>query len=540
MAMLLVGVALAPLGCTRRPPPVQTGNADEDSCTDLLDSAMPLLEPGTLGVSADTGRAVQLLSQWISNDDCDFQDAVEPLDEEDSELLERLFTKEDAATVAQLQFGEEDVIHVRDRILDRRMAEGLTKNLDSDRERIAHLFDSVVQNIALIPPGGTEIPLSTFNITLIGRGTAADRAWVFVELLRQLQLDSVIIRPQLVDGDAADGDRLFVGVTTLDGILLFDPAAGIPVPSADQVAPADRSAAELAVTASIRPATLKEVVADPTLLTAYDSASEPIAAEQLMPPRVSVIATTSHARGAVDVLEQSLAGEYTVRLYDPLHNSSAGPGLIDRISRFGEGIFTADDVTLWDYPQRRMKEARRLSESDQSRLRLRLIGFDAPVEINRETQSETRTGRQREARLEMLSGRPVQAIKEFQLIRIDERFGNQTNVRPDIRTMYRQATDDAFYWTALCQFERGGANFPTSAATAARYVENGSGWVAEAQRLQATALAASGEFEKALEVVDRCRADGIDTTRLNVLAERWRTKQDADTAEDSAVDESSE
>ena len=61
--------------------------------------------------------------------------------------------------------------------------------------RVVALFDLANTMVALAGKGEPTIPQSLHDITVIGKGTAEDRAWVFAELLRQGGIDAVILRP---------------------------------------------------------------------------------------------------------------------------------------------------------------------------------------------------------------------------------------------------------------------------------------------------------------------------------------------------------
>ena len=60
-------------------------------------------------------------------------------------------------------------------------------------ERAKTLFDWTVRNIQLEPDEEGRIPQFPWETLLFGRGTAAERAWVYVLLLRQLDIDAAVL-----------------------------------------------------------------------------------------------------------------------------------------------------------------------------------------------------------------------------------------------------------------------------------------------------------------------------------------------------------
>ena len=116
---------------------------------------------------------------------------------------------------------------------------------DSEPARVVALFDLANTMVALAGKGEPTIPQSLHDITVIGKGTAEDRAWVFAELLRQGGIDAVILRPHSRADSAAGPDataksagraseacrRWLVGALVDKQVYLFDPTLGWPIPT---------------------------------------------------------------------------------------------------------------------------------------------------------------------------------------------------------------------------------------------------------------------------------------------------------------------
>jgi len=105
-----------------------------------------------------------------------------------------------------------------------------------DLEMAERLFAWVVRCLALVgdpPMVATETTPGTRwfqlgEVLLAGRASAAQRSWVFLELLRQAGIEGVMLATS--SGDAADV-RPWVPAAVIDGeAYLFEPTYGMPIP----------------------------------------------------------------------------------------------------------------------------------------------------------------------------------------------------------------------------------------------------------------------------------------------------------------------
>lgn len=72
----------------------------------------------------------------------------------------------------------------------------------------------------------SELPLRPWQILLLGRGLAVHRAWVFCLLARQEGIPVVLLQPEKLDYPLA-------AAVTDEGLFLFDPQLGLPLPGPD-------------------------------------------------------------------------------------------------------------------------------------------------------------------------------------------------------------------------------------------------------------------------------------------------------------------
>jgi hypothetical protein len=177
-------------------------------------------------------------------------------------------------------------------------------------DRATSLFDWTVRNVQLVEDQANRIPQFPRETLLFGRGTASDRAWLFILLLRQLDIDAALLAideedereetavdtgtpakhdskpsasgssapgkagptkagktPNKSSGERHTTGRLrpwCVGVLIDGQVYLFDTVSGMPIPAPNGVKLDE--AGQLA----IRPATLAQVRADDKLLRQMD------------------------------------------------------------------------------------------------------------------------------------------------------------------------------------------------------------------------------------------------------------------------------
>jgi hypothetical protein len=193
----------------------------------------------------------------------------------------------------------------------------------SDADVAAALFDWAVRNVQLDRPGREVTIHHPWQALMYGHGSAAHRAWVFVELCRQQQIDAVVMRPAGVDPATAP---LLVGVLAKDDVLLFDPKLGLPLRGKTEA-----------------PATLAELTADDSLLRELDVPGQPaypLSAEQLKQLDAFIVASPLQLARRSELIQNGLEGEQLVRL-------AANPkALAERLKKHAE----IKSAKLWPQP----------------------------------------------------------------------------------------------------------------------------------------------------------------------------------------------
>jgi len=213
------------------------------------------------------GKIVGRLNQWAKSESPRSHWQIDPLiatlppEFQDDRLLNELSSE---------TYLPYDGVFLREAVMTRNISDHVCGDAANDLEMARRLFDWTVQNIDLDPEPSDAKQVRAqmpWHSIVFGHGRAIDRAWVFVLLARQQNLNIAILNvPQRQD--RPNKTQLWCTALISGGKLyLFDPAVGLPIPGpeADTVA------------------TLREVAADDRLLRQLDleGSPYPISAEQL-------------------------------------------------------------------------------------------------------------------------------------------------------------------------------------------------------------------------------------------------------------------
>ncbi len=183
------------------------------------------IQPSRLGSEADESMTAQELNRWWLEYGPGSGDAATVGGTNLSTLQSLL--GDDAANLAMAEtFSRKDVAHLATALSFRLAGLTLTTGLSSDREKVTRAFYFIVRNMQVVADDASLPATFPYQAMLWGRGRGEDRVWAFVELLRQIRIDGFVIVP----ADDEIGYPL-VGVAIDEGVLLFDPILGLPIPS---------------------------------------------------------------------------------------------------------------------------------------------------------------------------------------------------------------------------------------------------------------------------------------------------------------------
>lgn len=472
-------------------PDSQTETAAE-RCRKKLAAAIRRLDPETVALQEDPERSINGLNAWISSCAKDEVAAIE-LSEATLAMVG------DSARATAGRYTANDGAYIRDCIVLRNLTEAISEHsgasleegeTHADSNRIVAVFEWIVRHVSLISPTENRPPLALFDILLTGRGTPEDRAWIFGEALRQMQIDAVIISSQqeAVEGDSLNSANWLVAVFLETTSIVFDAATGIPI--------------------------TKEQSEDATE-NSFLSVSDLAQHDRWKSPGVQLIAQTSAFAPRMLVLQEQLAAEDSAILFEELTGgvSKIAP-LVDRIKEAGNGLWTAEQIALWPYPEQQVIASNSVDQKQKKDVKQMMRAFQAPFErkdfapenaeelttvpeeltdTERQTYVQQRLMQSFERMMESsdeLFGKPsngllkarvsqiqgmtdtgvIQQLQQVRIasmqdalrIRVPQAIQEQNGYPPImsipfpelIREVNQSSTGDSLYWTALCQMDR--------------------------------------------------------------------------------------
>jgi hypothetical protein len=553
LAALGTGLLLVTAGCwsqSTKPVassgPAKSGAAAATAgaqCESVLSSIEDIFRLSSLGRTTAVSDGVARLNDWSRS--CGPAADVMTLKLPDD--VRRLISDEEIAAMKEPRFLPRDGEHLRDSMLERAVSTYAFGNGQTELERVVNIFGHIVRAVGLVRQPLQDLPLSSYEVYLFGKGTAEDRAWIFVNVLRQLKLDGVLLFPQPSEtgqrSDLAAGPFL-VGAL-LDGrTYLFDPMAGVAIPW---------PATETGDSSASRVATLADAVSDPAVLKQLDAGAEkpyPIRAADLARPRVAIVGDTSLWSPRMQALQSEFVGNRAMIISDPLADSAeAGAGLWSRVLDAGKERWNAADMFLWDYPERRLKARVRMSDDQQGALTGLLKPFDAYMNVRFDSQAgrfvletkelrfdksatefdpgvhinvRTTVGEQMRARLAHLEGDFATAVKGYMDVRGRSNEVLKTGPILPIQSMHTQAIDDASYWAGLCKFEQGEFRAAIDNLNKYRKRPDPEKWDRESRYILALSLAASGNREAAIRELEGVEPDDPEYFGYRCLIGQWR------------------
>ena len=215
-------------------------------------------------------KATADLNQWI-------HDAGPDIEWQIDSILKRtlsvggpnrplFFESIQAARLDQLSFDFHDARFIQEAVWLRDISRA-SRSETTDLNKARLLFDWTVRHIQLnADPSGPEQGRwnRPWQTLLYGHGTADERAWVFILLARQQGLNVVMLAHR--DPDDPENLKFWLPALVGDGskgveppLYLFDTRLGLPIAGPDQS----------------KPATLADVLADPTLLDRLNVDGQP-------------------------------------------------------------------------------------------------------------------------------------------------------------------------------------------------------------------------------------------------------------------------
>ncbi len=397
--------------------------------------------------------------------------------------------------------------------------------------RALHLFDWTIRNIQLDPldeppgePGDALLGQFPWETLLLGRGDVLERAWVYIELLRQEGIDAALLGLPRKDTQALQAWA--VGVLIDGQVFLFEPVLGLPIPSPEGVhLDADGQLA-------MRPATLEEAASDPAVLRRLDldaSTSYPVQAEDLEQVVALVVASPPELSQRMAVLESHLVGKHKLVLTVDAASQGERFAATPRIG--GARLWTRPYVTVAQ--QMMLAEAPEVVRARMAEMAPFHVGPNAPLWKGRLLHFKGRfLGEEAATPYYQAARPPDREINQFPDLfyrslkaahpDADEaslREAAQQRAAVEVPAIVR-AKQDASYWLGLLAYEQG--SFPAAIDYLAKRTLEASPdgpWTHGARYNLARTYEASGDLDKA---ISQFAADPLSPSRRgNLLRARW-------------------
>jgi hypothetical protein len=459
------------------------------------------------------------LNQWYLQEKPEVKWQVDPLL---ADLGEELRGQPEMKLIEGAKFQDpEDGWYLQEAVWLRDVSTTARADQFDDLAVAKRLFDWTVRNIKLEPDfsgdAARRVRHRPFETLLYGRGTALERAWLFILLARQQGLDVVYLG--VADKDGAVKPWL-PALVQGDQLYRFDTALGMPIPgpTADRVA------------------TLEQVVADDGLLRKLDLDAEhayPVKADDLKRVVAYVEATPPSLSRRMALVESRLTGNQKMKLTSP------GSTLAERVAKIPQ----VSAVKLWPMPfEVYLAYARRTKEQQTAALKEAVLYQAMPtLRMGRVRQFKGEYDGEKGAKSQYLNARPPDIyIDEYRLPpEVAQKIPRENLAKYEAAQslLMREAKQAATFWLGLLFFDQ--QDYPNSIdflANRTLGVELETPWADAARYNLARAYEAAGETAKAAELYEADKSSP--QSHGNQLRGRWLKEKITPAEAKEAVSES--
>jgi hypothetical protein len=544
LAVLIAGSMLSGCGPDTPEGNPDTGSGEKEKST-AIEPIIESLQPGEYDISVPRELPTTYLNSWGKEN-------LETLlrDDVDEEALKKklsaLLSDDQIERVLRREFVIRDSAHIRDMIWARQLI--VEKSVDDELElaRLTRMFYHVVQTVRLIEDVETALPLSPFEAMLYGRGTAADRAWIFSCLTRQLKVPLLLVdfgQDETANGDGSDSSSPLIGGILLDGKLyLFDFQIGLPIPSAS--CPAEEPLPSI-------PATLAEVQSNDAVLRALDVGDDlpyRATASQFQQVRLLLAGESSVWARRIEALSYGMSGTTSAPvLWEPLvsHGAFEDGGIIQIVTEAMVDRVKPESIGIWDYPERQRIAREELTKAQNTLLDKIHEPMEAPRPYRQALvksglpRLEYGSGRQMQlrARIAQVLGRPQEAIPLYVRLQawrnaspksdpnqlIDDSLLEQAKRLPeDVLKLHSRAAMESSFWQATSQLE---LKRHSAAASAFKFwilTSSSPELTGQAILLIAISRALQGDLIPASGLLKRIPRENAYFPQAQILLKRWQ------------------
>ena len=398
----------------------------EGQQTDSLLAAWP--EPEMLR------QIVDRLNQWIRTQRPPTDWKLDPMI---GELPKRLADLPQIGQLDSMEFSRFDGYALREAVWLRDVSLWASGETLDDLQRAKSLFDWTVRNVQIEADRPDRIPLLPWETLLFGRGTATERAWVFILLARQLRIEAAMLGLDAetdTTDEASMGPRPWCVAVLVEGnAYLFEPLLGLPIPAPDGITFDETGQLD------IRPATLAQVASDEKLLRRLDADETHVygvKGSDLKRVTVMLEASPTYLARRMNLLESCLIGPRKMVLTTSPTASA----------KHWKTVAPAADVRLWPWPFETLDRRSHLDRKSVLTRLAALLPFYA-----------TPSAPLYEGRMLHLRGKFVGddgATRYYQ----EARPSNAellASSAPDVeKLLYLRGKQDASYWLGLIAYQR--------------------------------------------------------------------------------------
>ncbi len=376
--------------------------------------------------------------------------------------------------------------------------------LDDPVKPATALFDWVVKNVDLIrdpliqdADSQVRVLQTPLETLLLGKGTAIDRAWLFILLARQVNMDAALLG--LVDENNVFTRLWGVGVLIEGEVYLFEPVLGVPIPK-----PGSMELTESGL--FFAPATLAEAATDEAVFEQMQLISEgdyAVESKDMRRVVAFVEASPSYLSQRMKMVENRLAGDQKIVL---TVDASA------QIARFKECQYVVDGY-MWPRPYQVFWQEIRLGPERRQWLnaRLRPILFPPTMPFLWKARSYHFKGQ--------FTGNPS-ATMFYQAARQSEYSTDSAAIGAQDKQLWREIKLDASYWLGLMTAHTG--NYRAARdylETRVLEADPGGKWEHGAAYNLARVAEATGKFPAAIQLYEI--PNGAPQIQGNFIRAKW-------------------
>ncbi len=402
-----------------------------------------------------------------------------------------------------------------------------------DLSRALRLFDWTVRNIQLdsmdelAAESGELLGRLPWETLLLGHGDVQERAWVYIELLRQEGIDAAMLALPRKDAAASPGvlRAWAVGVLVEGEVFLFDPVLGLPIPGPEGVS-LDSAGLE------IRPATLAEAASDPAVLRRLnldESTPYPIESADLEGVVALIVAGPSELSRRMALVESHLAGVQkmvlTVDAAGQGERFAAAPHVAGARLWTKPYITVAQQLILGGNPQavqQRFAEMAPFHVGQNAPLwKARILHFKGEFVGENGATQYYQAARPPNSQLESFAAMFYRSLKAVQPEVDDAQLREMAEQRAAVeKPVFVRAKQNASYWLGLLAYEQGVVPAAIDYLATRTLAASPDGpWTHGARYNLARTFEASGELDRA---ISQLASDPLSPSRHgNLLRARW-------------------